>query len=321
MAEGSGNANGPAPPAARAPLPAPPSGKTDSVMPPTTGMLRRLVPVAAFFMAFATVMTLLLVYMDTTAIRHHQFRINMTQDYDLANVAQDDPQLIMYIREMHMRKAVDPHHYELFNATAYGRPTERAIYIAKLFNNKKYGVFVEVGAYKYNRLSDTEWLERNLSWSGLLVQPDPRDYFNLRKHGREQSQSIHACLSPTCYPKEVTYHQDERDGVKINSVHANSLNDDEWFNTRVKCFPLFSLLLAINTTSVDYLSLDTDGTELQVLDTLPFERVSIEIIDVHVPLEFEDSVDVLKKEMTDKNYTYLQNFRSNYVFKLNPTKM
>lgn len=99
-------------------------------------MLRRLVPVAAFFMAFATVMTLLLVYMDTTAIRHHQFRINMTQDYDLANVAQDDPQLIMYIREMHMSKAVDPHHYELFNATAYGRPTERAIYIAKLFNNK-----------------------------------------------------------------------------------------------------------------------------------------------------------------------------------------
>lgn len=100
------------------------------------GMIRRLVPVAAFFIAFATVMTLLLVYMDTTAIRHHQFRMNMTQDYDLLNVAQDDPQLVTYIREVHVRPAVDPHHYRVINTSAYGRPTTRALYIAKLLNNK-----------------------------------------------------------------------------------------------------------------------------------------------------------------------------------------
>lgn len=34
--------------------------------------------------------------------------------------------------------------------------------------------------------------------------------------------------------------------------------------TRVKCFPLYSLLLAINTTKVDLLSLDVEGAELQV---------------------------------------------------------
>lgn len=71
-------------------------------------------------------------------------------------------------------------------------------------------------------MSDTEWLERNLSWSGLLVQPDPRDYFNLRKHGREQSQSIHACLSPTCYPKEVrillSKINHEKNRKKINNI-------------------------------------------------------------------------------------------------------
>lgn len=178
-------------------------------------------------------------------------------------------------------------------------------------------MFVEVGAYKYNRQSDTEWLERNLSWSGLLIQPDPRDYFNLRKHGRGRSQSVHACLSPTCYPKEVTFHQDERDGVKINSVHANSLIDDDWFNTRVKCFPLYSLLLAINCTNIDYLSLDADGSEIQVLDTLPFDKVHIQIIDVYVLPEYENSVDGLKKELAEKNYTFLQNFKTNYIFILN----
>lgn len=62
---------------------------------------------------------------------------------------------------------------------------------------------METGAYRHGRPSDTEWLERNLSWSGLLTQPDPRDFFDLRKHGRGRSQSIHACISNTWYPKEV----------------------------------------------------------------------------------------------------------------------
>lgn len=34
--------------------------------------------------------------------------------------------------------------------------------------------------------------------------------------------------------------------------------------TRVKCFPLYSLLLALNTTHINFLSLDVEGAELQV---------------------------------------------------------
>lgn len=41
--------------------------------------------------------------------------------------------------------------------------------------------------------------------------------------------------------------------------------------TRVKCFPLYSLLLAINTTQVDLLSLDVEGAELQVKGRLKHE--------------------------------------------------
>ena len=34
--------------------------------------------------------------------------------------------------------------------------------------------------------------------------------------------------------------------------------------TRVKCFPLFSLMLAFNHTTINFLSLDLEGVELQV---------------------------------------------------------
>lgn len=62
---------------------------------------------------------------------------------------------------------------------------------------------MEAGAYNDGKTSQTEWLEKNLSWKGLLTQPDPRHYFNLRRHNRERSEAVHACLSPTPYPKEV----------------------------------------------------------------------------------------------------------------------
>lgn len=38
-----------------------------------------------------------------------------------------------------------------------------------------------------------------------------------------------------------------------------------WFNSRVKCFPLYTIMLAVNYTNIDVLSLGCQGQELQVL--------------------------------------------------------
>lgn len=46
---------------------------------------------------------------------------------------------------------------------------------------------------------------------------------------------------------------------------------------QVQCLPLFSLLSAINVTTVDYFSLDVEGSELGVLKTIPFDKVLIKV--------------------------------------------
>ncbi len=46
---------------------------------------------------------------------------------------------------------------------------------------------------------------------------------------------------------------------------------------KVQCMPLFSLLTAINVTTVDYFSLDVEGSELKVLKTIPFDKVFIRV--------------------------------------------
>lgn len=52
------------------------------------------------------------------------------------------------------------------------------------------------------------------------------------------------------------------------------------------CFPLYSILLALNRTRVDYFSLDVEGKELDVLTTIPFDKLDIRVLTVeydHIP--------------------------------------
>ena len=45
----------------------------------------------------------------------------------------------------------------------------------------------------------------------------------------------------------------------------------------VQCFPLYSILLAIGTTEIDYFSVDVEGSESQVLMSIPWHRVNIKV--------------------------------------------
>ena len=65
--------------------------------------------------------------------------------------------------------------------------------------------------------------------------------------------------------------------VAIDWINQNNFKKDE---IQVQCFPLYSILLALNRTSVDYLSLDIEGDELYVLKTVPFDKVDIKSMTV-----------------------------------------
>ena len=69
-------------------------------------------------------------------------------------------------------------------------------------------------------------------------------------------------------------------------IHGTEVED--WLNqsklhgeeVMIQCFPLYSLLLALNQTAVDFLSLDVEGDELYILQTIPFMKVDIKMMTV-----------------------------------------
>ena len=64
----------------------------------------------------------------------------------------------------------------------------------------------------------------------------------------------------------------EKEGIARRRNHALEI--------QIQCFPLYSHLLALNQTKVDFLNLDIEGDELSVLKTIPFEKVDIAMISV-----------------------------------------
>ncbi len=56
--------------------------------------------------------------------------------------------------------------------------------------------------------------------------------------------------------------------------------ETDWTQFQVQAIPLFTLLSAINLTTIDFLSLDVEGAEYDILKTIPIEIINITVFKV-----------------------------------------
>ncbi len=53
---------------------------------------------------------------------------------------------------------------------------------------------------------------------------------------------------------------------------------------KVQCFPLYSILLAVDRTEIDYFGLDVEGSEYKILKTIPWHKVEIKVYNAKISL-------------------------------------
>ena len=64
----------------------------------------------------------------------------------------------------------------------------------------------------------------------------------------------------------------------LSNVGKHSGNAKDYVEFEVQCFPLYSLLKAIGQLEVDYFSLDIEGAELEILKTIPWDKLKIKVM-------------------------------------------
>lgn len=150
-----------------------------------------------------------------------------------------------------------------------------------IFRGKRGGSFVEIGAYDGITGSNTVFFEKFRGWHGVLVEPSPH-WAGLARTMRS-SPCVEAAaggVDGTARFLEITtgYTQmggliDSYDATLMGQVTADPRFDGREITVAVR--PLADLLDDHGMRSVDYVSLDVEGAETDVLRTFPFDRFDI----------------------------------------------
>lgn len=156
--------------------------------------------------------------------------------------------------------------------------TPQAKEVNIILKHKKNGFFVECGALDGERSSNTIWMEQKQGWNGLLIEMDPSYYLQVRGKNRK-CYSINACLSPESYPIKMQFKEHAMGEGRL-VTNTNIPQKDRHLILDAYCFPLYSLMLALNRTRIDYFSLDVEGMELPILKSIPFDKLDIAVITV-----------------------------------------
>ncbi|XP_055304700.1 protein Star [Sitodiplosis mosellana] len=292
----------------------------------TTSQLRKLIPIISGLLTFATVLSILIIFMDTSEIRLQKFRLNMTRDEEL-NIQRDNPELVAYIRWQLSQRKTAPLPVPSYSKRN-GLVPELAMEIAKHVDMKDNGYFVQSLTNYNGEFLTGPWLAEHLNWGGLIVEPDARKYFSLCKETLMQPkvQVIQACVSPNNHPREILLREEDNDSSEVQISSLVSGNQS-WF-PRAKCYPLYSLMLAVNQTQIDVLSLGCQSQEIEILRTIPFDKVKIRLITIHLngyheadyqtyDSEFTTKlIDMTTKFLQSKSYRLEKIIDQNYIYAL-----
>ena len=156
------------------------------------------------------------------------------------------------------------------------------LFVLSEFNFKRNGFFVEFGATDGYHLSNTWLLENEFGWKGILAEPalcwhkdlhlnrkviiDKRFVWAESKKSLHFKETKYAELSTLSVIDEVDEHIDSRREYNSYYVETVSLED---------------LLCSNNAPNeIDYLSIDTEGSEYTILENFNFEKYKIKIITV-----------------------------------------
>ncbi|WZN67016.1 Methyltransf_21 domain-containing protein [Chloropicon roscoffensis] len=168
------------------------------------------------------------------------------------------------------------------------------VWVYNALGHKRGGFFVELGAGDGIELSNTYALEKHFGWIGVCIECS-RQFEALRRNRRCACDS--ACVSGAD-GESVVFLEDERygehnhfSGIK-DKINCHQPSGKEY---EVKTKTLATVLRQHNAPAVmDYLSLDTEGSELDILKAFPYQDFRFNCITVEHNFQERERAQILR---------------------------
>jgi FkbM family methyltransferase len=214
------------------------------------------------------------------------------------------------------------------------------------FKNKKKGKYIELGAMNGINYSNTYFFEKELEWTGILIEPNAFN-FNLLKNNRPNNYLFNDVISDRTEEVSFRYFNNHAAMSGVSGIedtlpvtHLSQFFDTEKYcneivhnNTNSNCICWYkkqqlqgrstlipkSLTHIINNTNIDefdFLSLDVEGHEYEVLKSWDFS-VPINVILIEMLGVNPDKEDKCRSILIDHNYQFFSHCAHNEVYTLN----
>lgn len=200
----------------------------------------------------------------------------------------------------------------------------------QIFKGKSNGVFVEVGALDGFGASNTWFFEMERNWSGLLIEPNPVEFNKRNQHPRPNSIFENCAISdvemdinflsiegPCNVLSGIMEFYNSQHLERIDrelEMYSNHPEGHELYSRKeqipMKAVRLESLFSKHNITKIDFISIDVEGAELQVLNSINFDKVDINVFMIENNYGLEKETEFL----SSKGYKLLGNIQWDSVF-------
>jgi len=185
-----------------------------------------------------------------------------------------------FIEEKFKRKYPDVKLFFKKDRKLYSQDNQDYIVYNNFFKNKKDGIFCDVGGNHPLNINNTRYFEE-LGWSGYVFEPLPHmkplwekhrkaKFFPFGASDKEDKLTFSIVKNTTGWEDMLSFVKDTRD-------------EDYGYETEeiiIKVKPLKEVFEKENITHIDYMSIDVEGHELNVLRGIDFEKVRINVLTI-----------------------------------------
>lgn len=189
-------------------------------------------------------------------------------------------------------------------------------YLWHRFYTKVGGSYVDVGAHHPTNFSNTYLLHKFRRWSGINIEPNPD---LIAEFNKERPNDINLNLGIANTDQELTYYLFDHPGVNtFDPVFAREIGKLRTLQEKrmVQCKPLHTVLAEHCSQEIDYMNVDCEGLDLDVLKSNDWSKFRPFILSIEIhKLDTEQILDSeVYKYMKKQEYKLVAHYKPTAFF-------
>lgn len=202
--------------------------------------------------------------------------------------------------------------YKYFKFSFHSQQNEDK-YLLKFFKleDVKNGKYLEIGAYDGKKFSNSYFLEYDFNFTGILIEPQP-DKFDELKVNRIGNKLFNCAVS-NLDDKNIEFIGNNLEAGILNNLSTDINKFEGWSAFNVENKKMHEIIEESEIDYLDIMFIDTEGSELEIIESIDFNfPIKLIIVEKHLDEIERDSV--LRNTLSSHNFKLLYSIRGNYWF-------